>query len=134
MIKRKKIGNTTVTINTRTGRQTTSRRVGNITYSQSNQGHNRSTQTFNFGNGWFERKTTNHNKKSRRSKSIGWAWLFGKKKSAKPTNMPEVKIAASDSLPDNNKDAPNPYSWKFWVFWIIVATIYETYKRGYWGF
>ena len=69
MIKRKKIGNTTITINTETGRQTTSRRSGNITHSQSNQGHNRTTVTFGFGNGWFKRKTTNQNKKIKTTKS-----------------------------------------------------------------
>ena len=76
VVKRRKIGNTTVTINTKTGRQTTSRRSGNITYSQSNQGHNKTTVTTNYGNGWFDRKTTNWNKKSRRKKS-DWSWLFG---------------------------------------------------------
>lgn len=75
VVKRRKIGNTTVTINTKTGRQTTSRRSGNITHSQSNQGHTRSTVTTNYGNGWFDRKTTNWNKK-KRSKKSSWS-LFG---------------------------------------------------------
>jgi hypothetical protein len=128
-IKRKKIGNTTITINTRTGRQTTSRRVGNITYSQSNQGHNRSTQTTNY----------NWNKKSRRSKSkpIDWSWLFGSKKktcqekNARAASMPDSNVARG-SLPED-KANDKAYSWPFWVFWFTVAIIYETYKRGYWG-
>jgi hypothetical protein len=79
VVKRKKVGNVTITTNTKTGRQTTSRRNGNITFSQSNQGHNRSTITTNYGNGWFDRKTTNHNKKTRPKKS-DWSWLFGRSK------------------------------------------------------
>lgn len=82
VVKRRKIGNTTITINTSTGRQTTSRRSGNITHSQSNQGHTRSTVTQNYGNGWFDRKTTNWNKKSRKKKS-NWSWLIGNTSSTK---------------------------------------------------
>lgn len=87
VVKRRKTGNTTVTINTTTGRQTTSRRSGNITHSQSNQGHTRSTVTTNYGNGWFDRKTTNWNKK-KRSKKSSWS-LFGDGSST--TTRSEVK-------------------------------------------
>jgi hypothetical protein len=92
VVKRKKVGNTTITINTKTGRQTTSRRSGNITYSQSNQGHTRSTVTTNHGNGWFDRKTTNWNKKSRKKKS-DWDWLFGSSGSATTSNLKATQKA-----------------------------------------
>lgn len=88
VVKRRKIGNTTVTINTKTGRQTTSRRSGNITYSQSNQGHTKTTVTTDYGNGWFDRKTTNWNKK-KRSKKSSWS-LFGSSELPKSSTS-EVK-------------------------------------------
>lgn len=107
MIKRKKIGNTTVTINTSTGRQTTSRRSGNITHSQSNQGHNRTTTTFGFGNGWFQRKTTNLNKKSRASsKTKKMTWY---KRLATPSS--ELKKIDEANKPPEFVGPPYPVFW-----------------------
>jgi hypothetical protein len=128
VVKRRKVGNTTITINTKTGRQTTSRRSGNITYSQSNQGHNRSTVTTNYGNGWFDRKTTNHNKKSRRKK-LDWSWLFeSSKSSSKKTVSVEAK-GAKEKQPEFI-GPPFPIFWKRkkfaqftffeWLGWLIA--------------
>ena len=126
VVKRRKVGNTTVTINTKTGRQTTSRRSGNITYSQSNQGHNRTTQTFNYGNGWFERKTTNWNKKTRKKKS-SWS-LFGNSstRSVSKEKHTEEKIEKPEFV-----GPPYPVFWKRkkfkqftfgeWIGWMICA-------------
>ena len=127
VVKRRKIGGATVTINTKTGRQTTSRRVGNITYSQSNQGHNRTTQTFNFGNGWFERKTTNWNKK-KRVKKTDWSWLLGTTKQTKTTYKP-VEVVEVKKEPFVGP--PFPVFWKRkklkqftaseWFLWLLVS-------------
>lgn len=88
VIKRRKIGSQTITVNTRTGKQTTStsNKSGNIrvTTSQSNQGDNRRTITNGIGNGWFDRKTKNLNKKIPKSKKSSWTW-FGSCKSDSKT-------------------------------------------------
>lgn len=127
VVKRTKRGNTTITINTKTGRQTTSRRAGNITYSQSNQGHNRTTVTTNYGNGWFDRKTTNWNKKPRKKKSkSSWSWLW---KSRKITTYKSSSIEAVEHKPEF-VGPPYPVFWarkKFkqftlseWILWCLA--------------
>lgn len=72
VIKRKKIGSVTTTVNTRTGKQTmsTSQKVGNvrITHTTSNDGTRRRTTTTGYGDGWFEKKSTNLNKKQPKGK------------------------------------------------------------------
>ena len=140
MIRRKKVGNTTITIDTRTGRQTTSRRNGNITHSQSNQGHNRTTVTTNYGNGWFDRKTTNHNKKSRKKKSI-WPWLFGSSKSSSravaTTSQQSIEQIKIVEVKPEFIGPPYPIFYKRksfkqfdgweWVLWIILAPFRATW-------
>ncbi len=142
-IKRIKNGNVTRTINTRTGRTTISTRSGTITYSQSNQGHNRSTQTFSIGNGWFERKTTNWNKKPRRKKSlIGWSWLFSRSSSRK--KIPPGKNspgAVAANMPDNKSadiKEPDPWFWEIKTFkefdtadWLIYLLVLP-FRALYW--
>jgi len=134
MIKRKKVGNTTVTINTKTGRQTTSRRNGNITVSQSNQGHNRSTVTTNYGNGFFDRKTTNHNKKIRKKKS-DWSWMFSSSKrsfqssSTPQYNTSEVKsefVGPPYPIFYKRKSFKQFDGWE-WCLWLIIAPIRMTW-------
>jgi hypothetical protein len=124
MIKRKKIGNTTVTINTKTGRQTTSRRSGNITHSQSNQGHNRTTVTIGFGNGWFQRKTTNQNKKTRVNSSKSKATTFLKRLATPSSELAKVEEKPEFIGP------PFPVFWKRksflqfdiseWILWFLA--------------
>lgn len=114
VVKRKKYGNTTVTINTKTGRQTTSRRTGNITHSQSNQGHTRSTVTTNYGNGWFDRKTTNWDKKKRAKKS-DWSWLFGDGKTSRSVATTNSKV---EKIEKPKEEKPIFVGPPFPVFWI----------------
>ena len=138
VVKRRKIGNTTITINTKTGRQTTSRRSGNITYSQSNQGHNKTTVTTNYGNGWFDRKTTNWNKKSRRKKS-DWSWLFGSSSKTASSKTEKVK-SVEEQQPFVGP--PYPVFWKRlkfkdftffeWICWLLAIPFRVTWFMIVW--
>jgi hypothetical protein len=138
VVRRKKVGGVTITTNTKTGRQTTSRRSGNITFSQSNQGHNRSTVTTNYGGGWFSRKTTNHNKKSRSHKN-DWSWLFGNSSSSVVRrtsistpieNIPiEVKpefVGPPYPIFYKRKKFKHFTLWE-WIVWTILAPLRATW-------
>ena len=142
VVKRRKIGNTTVTINTKTGRQTTSRRSGNITYSQSNQGHNKTTQTFNFGNGFFERKTTNWNKK-KRSKKSNWSWFSNSSSTSSKSYIKSTEKPIAIEKKEPFVGPPFPVFWKRkkfsqftffeWIGWLIVLPFRVITFMLFWG-
>lgn len=103
VIKRKKNGPVTVTINTRTGRQTmsTSQKSGNvrITHTTSNDGTRRRTTTTGYGDGWFNRTSTNLNKRQSKSKSgkgfLGKLFSSGTSRArtkSKVSNPPTVEV------------------------------------------
>jgi hypothetical protein len=142
VVKRRKIGNTTITINTSTGRQTTSRRSGNITHSQSNQGHTRSTVTTNYGNGWFDRKTTNWNKKGRKKKSE-WSWFADDTSSKSTSNSKKVESAVKEEKPVF-VGPPFPVFYKRktfkqftlfeWIKWFAILPFRVLVFTIFWGF
>ena len=115
--------------------------------------HNRKTETFNFGNGWFERKTTNLNKKSRKSNNISRAifkiFTENKKKSNKTRyskesagnslTLSKVHEESFEQLNSKIEEQPSPpFFWevkKFnefslaeWLLWLLAFPFRALFK------
>lgn len=127
VIKRKKNGPFTVTINTRTGKQTTSttQKTGStrLTHSTSNDGSSRRTTTIGFGDGWFSRATQNLNKKSgkrtssrssssRKEKSFNW-------------DSPNLKNYVPAETPKEfyEQKSFSEFSRSEWITWIFLLLL-----------
>jgi len=135
VIKRKKIGSVTTTINTRTGKQTmsTSQKIGNvrITHTTSNDGTRRRTTTTGYGDGWFDKTSTNLNKKQPKRKKgksfLGKLFSNGElrtttrvKKSAK-TSYQEVE-EKKPFYEEKNPEDFTPMEW-FMYLGILFGTL-----------
>lgn len=131
VIKRRKNGPFTVTINTRTGKQTTSttQKTGNIrlTHSTSNDGSSRRITTTGYGDGWFSRKYESLNKKGTKKKGMSW---FGKpSSSSRPRSSSAEGISSLKEKPIEVKKefyetkSFSEFTFFEWILWLGMMSI-----------